>query len=133
MLRNLLMAVILLSTTGVKSQYQFQNNYRSSQNSLYWKNHKPYEGYWQQDVYYQIQAELNDSTESIHGKMRLVYYNNSPKSLTEAYFHLYQNSTLKNGLTDKLYQLNKVPTVFGKYESNGLGTVVKNVDRKSVV
>lgn len=127
MLRNLLMAVILLSTTGVKSQYQFQNNYRSSQNSLYWKNHKPYDGYWQQDAYYQIQAELNDSTESIHGKMRLVYYNNSPKSLTEAYFHLYQNSTLKNGLTDKLYQLNKVPTVFGKYESNGLGTVVKNV------
>lgn len=127
MLRTLATSVSLLLCSASFSQFTFKNDYRSDKNSLYWQNHKPNDAYWQQDVYYQIEATLNDSTESIKGKLRLVYYNNSPNPLREAYFHLYQNSTLKNGLTDKLYQLNNVPTVFGKYEQNGLGTVVNNV------
>ena len=36
------------------------NTYNTSDNPNYWKNKKPYEGYWQQDVYYEIKAEIND-------------------------------------------------------------------------
>ena len=38
------------------------NSYRSSENPNYWKNKLPYPGYWQQDVYYEIDAEINEET-----------------------------------------------------------------------
>jgi len=52
------------------------NTYRRTDNPMYWKNKQPYEGYWQQDVYYQIKANLDDVSETIDGELRLVYYNN---------------------------------------------------------
>lgn len=59
---------------------------------LYWKNRKPYEGYWQQDVQYQIEATLDDSRELISGTLNLNYTNNSPQVVSELVFHLYQNA-----------------------------------------
>lgn len=67
----------------------------NSQDPNYWKNKKPYEGYWQQDVYYKIHAYLNDTFEYIKGGERITYYNNSPNAITEAYFNLYQNAFIK--------------------------------------
>ncbi len=111
-----------------KSSNQNDNiNYRSAENPLYWKNKKPYDGYWQQDVAYRIQASLNDSSEIIDGVVELTYYNNSPNTLTEAYFHLYQNSNQPGSLTDKLYHLNKIKPTYGKYESQNLGTEILDV------
>ena len=49
-----------------QSQNEFVD-YRSVTNPLYWKNRKPIEGYWQQDVHYMIKAELNDSTDVVSG------------------------------------------------------------------
>ena len=84
----------------------------NSQNPSYLKNKKPYEGYWQQDVYYKIQAYLNDTFEYIKGGERITYYNNSPNTITEAYFNLYQNSFNQNSITNELYKINKTKTVF---------------------
>lgn len=100
------------------------NTYRSAANPLYWKNKKPYEGYWQQDVYYQIRARLDDAEETITGEEELVYYNNSPHTLTEAYFHLYQNAVQPGSLVDELYNVNKTPHTFGRYEKDKKGTVI---------
>ena len=51
----------------------FPNNpYPSPNNPHYWKNKKPYEGYWQQDVHYTINAILNEEDELINGQEILV-------------------------------------------------------------
>ena len=83
------------------------NSYQSVENPNYWKNRKPFEGYWQQDVHYSIKVTLYDSLEIVGGKEELVYYNNSPDTLKEVFFHLYQNAFLKGGY---LEQLNLVST-----------------------
>lgn len=86
--------------------------------------HLPSTTYWQQKVHYQIDASLDDSSEVITGKLRLTYTNNSPNTLNEAFFHLYQNSTQPGSLTDKLYELNKIKPTYGNYEKQGLGTQI---------
>ncbi|MFN5829642.1 MAG: hypothetical protein ACK46R_02720, partial [Bacteroidota bacterium] len=58
------------------------NTYRNSDNPYYWKNRPPYPGYWQQDVYYQIQANIDETTDIIEGQENLTYWNNSPDELT---------------------------------------------------
>lgn len=70
-----------------------QDPYANNQwEKLYWKQRKPHEGYWQQDVKYTIKAELDDPNNRITGTLTLKYQNNSPDELTELYFHLYQNA-----------------------------------------
>jgi len=109
-------------------QTDFPNNpYPSPNNPHYWKNKKPYEGYWQQDVHYTINAILNEEDELINGQEILVYTNNSPNTLTEAYFHLYQNAVQPGSLTDELYKQNKAKVTFGKYEAQKLGTVIHSI------
>jgi aminopeptidase N len=103
------------------------NPYQSPNNPHYWKNKKPYEGYWQQDVHYTIKAILNDNAEIINGEETLVYTNNSPNTLTEAYFHLYQNAVQPGSLTDELYKQNRAKVTYGQYESQKLGTVIHNI------
>lgn len=103
------------------------NEFQSPQNPHYWKNKKPYQGYWQQDVHYTIQATLNDQDELINAQETLVYTNNSPNTLTEAYFHLYQNAVQPGSLTDELYKQNRAKVRYGKYEAQKLGTVIHNI------
>ena len=81
-------------------------DYRSVTNPLYWKNRKPYEGYWQQDVHYNINADLNDSTDIISAKEELTYWNNSPYDLSFVYFHLYSNAQNKDSYLTDLYKNN---------------------------
>jgi len=66
--------------------------FSSAKNDLYWKNRKPLEGYWQQDVHYTIDAEIDDLQNIISGNEILEYKNNSPDTLGFVYFHLYQNA-----------------------------------------
>ena len=68
------------------------NTYRNADNPHYWKNRPPYPGYWQQDVQYLIKARLNDETDVMDGDLTLYYQNNSPDTLREVFFHLYQNA-----------------------------------------
>jgi aminopeptidase N len=67
-------------------------DYRSASNPYYWKNRKPNAAYWQQDVSYNIKAQLNDPQNVVAGDETLTYYNNSPDELSFVYFHLYSNA-----------------------------------------
>ncbi|MCU0421793.1 MAG: M1 family metallopeptidase [Bacteroidia bacterium] len=98
--------------------------YRSVDNPYYWKNKKPYEGYWQQDVHYTINATLVDTANRVDGNLTLIYYNNSPDTLTEVYFHLYQNAFIKGSYLESLNKANKFYQKFGKYEAAGKGTEI---------
>lgn len=107
-----------------------QNEYidfRSATNPLYWKNRKPYEGYWQQDVHYNLFADINDSTDIVSGKEELTYWNNSPYDLTIVYFHLYNNAQCKDSYLSDLYKNNNYNLKYGKYREQNLGTVVESI------
>ncbi len=96
-------------------------------NKYYWKNNKPYADYWQQDVHYKIEATLNDSLQIISGKEWLTYVNNSPDTLTEVFFHLYQNAFQPESYLHDLYKNNKTEAKFGKYEKAKQNTIVKSI------
>ncbi|MBK7110084.1 MAG: hypothetical protein IPH61_13375 [Bacteroidetes bacterium] len=87
-----------IATEAFKPPY----HYRDAGNPWYWKNKMPHEGYWQQDVQYIINAELNDSTDIIDGELILTYYNNSPDALPFVYFHLYQEAFQPDSYLDAL-------------------------------
>src|SRR5580765_7653810 len=61
------------------------NTYRNQGNPFYWKNRPPYPGYWQQDIYYNIKAKIDDVTDIIDGNLELTYWNNSPDTLFFVY------------------------------------------------
>ena len=63
------------------------NTYNIPDNPNYWKNKMPYEGYWQQDVHYTINAVVDEETDIITASQNLIYTNNSPDSLNIIYFH----------------------------------------------
>ena len=91
---------------------------------LYWKNRMPYPGYFQQDVHYSIDAQLDDVTDIIDGREELEYTNNSPDTLREVYFHLYQNAFQPGSYLDQLYHANDEYPEYGKYEKEKLGTAI---------
>ena len=82
-------AIINLSFGQAYDPLQKPNTYRNADNPYYWKNRPPYPGYWQQDVYYEIKANIDESTDIIEGQEKLTYWNNSPDELKFVYFHLY--------------------------------------------
>ncbi len=104
------------------------NTFRSKENKLYWKNKLPRADYWQQDVHYIIDASLDDSLNIITGNSyKLVYWNNSPNTLNELYFHLFQNMAQPGSYYENLTENNKIPIKYGKYEQQGLGTTTENI------
>jgi hypothetical protein len=56
--------------------------------------------YWQQRVDYQIQADMDVSKHQYKGTMRLTYTNNSPDTLTKAFWHLYFNAFQPGSMMD---------------------------------
>lgn len=122
----LFIPVCLLGSTAVFGQGN--PPFRSAENSLYWKNRMPFEGYWQQDVHYQIKVKIDDETETVGGTEQLTYWNNSPDTLHEVYFHLYQNAFLPGSHLHNMRKAGKLETVFGTYESEGKGTVIESME-----
>jgi len=51
---------------------------------------------WQQRVDYTIHVQLDDIKHVLHGFEDLLYYNNSPDTLKEIFFHLWPNAYLNN-------------------------------------
>lgn len=126
MLRHLF--VLLLFSFIFLTFAQESNHYRSSQNPHYWKNKLPYEGYWQQDVHYEIKATIDDSTDIIDAQhYKLTYWNNSPHTLKEVYFHLYQNAFQPGSHMHDLYKNNDYDVKFGKYEEQKKGTEIVDI------
>ncbi|MBN4081610.1 M1 family metallopeptidase [bacterium AH-315-C07] len=54
------------------------------------------EGYFQQDVAYQIHVKLDDKNNFLHGCETLKYTNNSPDTLHELFIHLWPNAYKDN-------------------------------------
>lgn len=52
---------------------------------------RPGAGYWQQRVSYSVDATLHPERRLLEGRARVTYHNNSPDSLRELHWHLYQN------------------------------------------
>ena len=101
-----------------------ENNFQSKKNPYYWKNRRPFPGYWQQDVYYKIKANIDETTDIITGEEHLTYTNNSPDTLYFVYFNLYQNAFQPGSYLDNLQRNNDVIPNYGKYERTKLGTVI---------
>lgn len=97
------------------------------ENPFYWKNKLPHPGYWQQDVHYQIKANIDEQTDIVSGTEKLIYYNNSPDNLDRVYFHLYTNAQTKGSYLEKVYNAHNVYPEFGKYASQGLGCQVESI------
>lgn len=103
------------------------NTYQSKDNPNYWKNKMPFPGYWQQDVHYQIKADINERTDIITATEKLTYTNNSPDELSVVYFHLYQEAFQPGSYSDELHKVNGEKPYYGKYEQKGLGTEVLSI------
>lgn len=95
-MRNLVLLLVLFATCAATAQpfdaKHPPNTYRNADNPHYWKNRPPHPGYWQQDVHYLIKGRLDDSTDVLTAELALTYWNNSPDTLREAFFHLYQEA-----------------------------------------
>ena len=107
-------------------------DYASVENAHYWQNQLPFAGYWQQDVYYNIKASIDDKTDIISGTEILEYKNNSPDTLKELFFHLYQNAFIKDSYLSNLTKNNKVKVRYGKYEDANLGITLDNIQINSI-
>ena len=121
-----LVVLLLLLPICVLAQTEYID-YRSVTNPLYWKNRKPFAGYWQQDVHYTIKAEINDSSDIVTGHQELTYWNNSPNDLSFVYFHLYNNAQCKDSYLSDLYKNNDYHLKYGKYREKNLGTTVDKI------
>lgn len=59
-----------------------------------------YPGYWQQEVDYTINIDVNVENYQYTGAMKLVYTNNSPDDLNRVFFHLYFNAFQPGSMMD---------------------------------
>jgi Peptidase family M1 domain len=55
---------------------------------------------WQQRVEYAMDVKLNAQTHRIDGTQKLLYYNNSPDTLSKVYYHLYFNAFQPGSMMD---------------------------------
>src|SRR3989304_2240052 len=116
--------IALLAFCLLPFAFLLSQSYRSSNNPNYWKNKKPFEGYWQQDVDYKIKAKLDEKTNIISATEELTYYNNCPDTLTFVYFHLYQNAFQPGSYFYKMSRENGVTPKYGKYEAQKKNTEI---------
>ena len=134
-MKNLLPGYLLLflfsfphpASSQTEDQNGKANLFQSLNNPYYWKNRKPVEGYWQQDVYYKIKAAIDDKTNIVDGSEELTYWNNSPDELNFVYFHLYSNAQAKGSYLSDLYKNNGTKVNYGKYQAQGLGTTISKI------
>lgn len=112
----------------------YTNNYQSINNPNYWKNRKPFDGYWQQDVYYNLKANIDEKTNIVDGIEELVYWNNSPDTLTYVYFHMYNNAFQPGSYYDQLHNANNIYPRYGKWEAQkkGIEIIEMKVDGETV-
>ena len=103
------------------------NTYQNADNPNYWKNKMPHAAYWQQDVYYNIKARIDEETDIITATEKLTYTNNSPDELNVVYFHIYQNAFQPGSYLDELQSQNGKNPKYGEYESQKLGTTIDEI------
>src|SRR6202012_2800257 len=87
-IRLLITAFIICIAYNASAQLH-DNAFRSADNPQYWQNRMPDKDYWQQDVYYRINAVMHEEDNRVSATEELTYWNNSPDTLRYVYFHLY--------------------------------------------
>lgn len=93
--------------------------------------------YWQQQLRYNINAELNDKDKSITGFETIVYKNNSPSALSFIWFHIWPNAyknkttTLMQQIENDKYRLKKSIYNFSKGYIDGLDFKVNGLAAKT--
>ncbi|MBT3207098.1 MAG: M1 family metallopeptidase [Bacteroidetes bacterium] len=129
--RHVFVIVALLINTFLFAQkynpLQKPNTYQNVDNPLYWKNRKPIEGYWQQDVHYKIKARLDEETDIVYGEEILKYTNNSPHELHHVFFHLYQQAFQPGSYADNQLKNVEYFRQYGSYEQQKLGCIIEFV------
>jgi hypothetical protein len=104
------------------------NWYRSKDNAYYWKNRKPFEGYWQQDVHYSIKAKLTDKDDIVDASEEIDFIITIQTILcTLCIFICTKMLLLKVHILEQLNLANNFKQKFGKYEAEGKGTEVESV------
>lgn len=131
MLKFLFTTLFLFNTIYSWAQYTNTNNYRNTSNPYYWQNRIPKSGYWQQDVHYAIDAKIDETSNLIDGTLKMDYWNNSPDTLKEVYFHLFQNAFIKGSYLHELEKENKVKSKLGAIEAEGKGIVIELINQNN--
>jgi len=62
------------------------------------------DSYFQQRISYKIKVDLDPATARLSGTEAIYYYNNSPDTLHEVYFHLYFNAFQPGSYLDRQFQ-----------------------------
>lgn len=57
--------------------------------------------YWQQEVAYEMDIQLNVKKHQVDGQQRLIYTNNSPDTLRQVFYHLYFNAFKPGSMMDE--------------------------------
>ena len=112
MYKKLLTTLLTILCVSGFSQQKYDalsspNTYRNTDNPNYWKNKMPHAAYWQQDVHYNIKANIDESTDIITAIESLTYWNNSPDNLDIVYFNLYHNAFQPDSYYDDLQRQNR--------------------------
>ena len=131
-MKKLIITCLILSAFGLNAQHSYDalsapNTYQNADNPNYWKNKMPHAAYWQQDVYYNIKANIDEETNIVDATQQLTYTNNSPDDLDIVYFHLYQNAFQPDSYLDELQKQNRTTTIYGEFEKQKLGTVIESI------
>lgn len=97
------------------------------------------DNYWQQQVNYTIDVNLNDADHTLDGYIKMAYINNSPDTLHFIWIHLWPNAykndrtafsdqLLENGRTDFYFSDNDKRGYINRLDFKVNGTRVKMVD-----
>ena len=74
-------------------------------------------GYWQQQVDYTMEVNMDVNTFQYEGSQKLIYTNNSPDELSRVYYHLFFNAFQPGSQMDARLQSIKDPD--GRMMENG--------------
>ncbi|UII33695.1 M1 family metallopeptidase [Fulvivirga ulvae] len=77
--------------------------------------------YWQQQANYEIEVELNDKNQSVTGKEKITYINNSPDVLRYLWVQLDQNVREQGTNTLKIQEVAVIDSIPAKFAAQGLG------------
>lgn len=92
--------VLLISLTGITASAQdlLPNNQALFDDVMYRRGNQyraasgvPGPEYWQNNADYVIETELDDTANTLKGKLTMTYYNNSPQELNYVWMYLEQN------------------------------------------
>jgi hypothetical protein len=78
-------------------------------------------GYWQQQVNYKINVQLNDEEHTLDGFAKIDYINHSPDTLRYIWFHVWPNAyrTDKTAFSDQLLENERIDFYFSNQEDRG--------------